>query len=287
MAASEVVGSGPVYKAMYSDSEARYNLCDLKGEFESDKLGKDKLDQVTRTARSVGCLVLEKHFATPRAPNASWHIKENFFKPNSPNITLANYLREEFENPALDDKDITVQFKQEPVLGCGTAFLIGRDLALTAAHCLYDKLKPDQLLKCYPSVLVFEFKHRVELNDKRYKYPIEFEHRNVYQITAVLAHQLTVAADWAILKLDRLVEDREPLKLDFEATLVLNQNVYMLGHPYGLPLKWTGYAKIIETDSIAKGETFFESNLDAFTGNSGSPVFDTDAEEGYIPETSR
>ena len=42
----------------------------------------------------------------------------------------------------------------------------------------------------------------------------------------------------------------------------------MLGHPSGLPMKYTGGAKAFEIE-----DNYFTTNLDSFGGNSGSPVF--------------
>jgi V8-like Glu-specific endopeptidase len=49
----------------------------------------------------------------------------------------------------------------------------------------------------------------------------------------------------------------------------------MIGHPLGMPMKVTGDDKSIirTTESDRAGNIFWSTNLDGFTGNSGSPVF--------------
>jgi V8-like Glu-specific endopeptidase len=48
-----------------------------------------------------------------------------------------------------------------------------------------------------------------------------------------------------------------------------DQEVFVIGHPVGLPLKYAGNAKITDNSP----STYFSANLDTFGGNSGSPVF--------------
>lgn len=44
----------------------------------------------------------------------------------------------------------------------------------------------------------------------------------------------------------------------------------MLGHPSGLPMKWTTSAEVKEN---VEQKDYFKADLDAFSGNSGSPIF--------------
>lgn len=52
------------------------------------------------------------------------------------------------------------------------------------------------------------------------------------------------------------------------------QNLYVLGHPCGLPLK---YAPGSAVENIEKA--YFISRMDIYSGNSGSPVFCADTHE--------
>ena len=90
--------------------------------------------------------------------------------------------------------------------------------------------------------------------------------------------------DWVILELDRPVDHLGPVKLPVLATPSLGAAVYTLGYPCGLPLKLADGASILH---LSDGE--FRADLDTFTGNSGSPVFDamTHALLGIVIEAQK
>lgn len=74
--------------------------------------------------------------------------------------------------------------------------------------------------------------------------------------------------DWAVLRLDRPVTDRKPVNPNL-SPLSEEQKVYILGFPLGLPLKYaTGVSVKAQSDYC------FFSDLDVYSSNSGSPVFD-------------
>lgn len=90
--------------------------------------------------------------------------------------------------------------------------------------------------------------------------------------------------DWALLELERPVEFLGPLtapRLDAPRT---GRAVYALGFPCGLPLKLADRARILGADQGS-----FRADLDTFTGNSGSPVFDahTHALLGLVVEAQK
>lgn len=78
--------------------------------------------------------------------------------------------------------------------------------------------------------------------------------------------------DWAVVRLDRLVENREPLKIEWKSEIPNDTALYVLGFPSGLPMKFTCNAQVRNNDH----ENYFEADLDTFAGNSGSPVFNRD-----------
>ena len=71
-----------------------------------------------------------------------------------------------------------------------------------------------------------------------------------------------------MIQLDRKIYNRASLKLSQE--IEHEQELAMIGHPLGLPQKVTDNAKITK---IEENKPHFQANLDAFHGNSGSPVF--------------
>lgn len=103
------------------------------------------------------------------------------------------------------------------------------------------------------------------------KCKIKFNPEDVYSIEKVKAHKwerIKGYVDWAWVQLDRPVVGRVPLKIDF-SSVKASTELYMLGHPTGLPVKLARNAKVKKKDH----KDYFEADLDAFKGNSGSPVF--------------
>ena len=75
--------------------------------------------------------------------------------------------------------------------------------------------------------------------------------------------------DYAIIELDREVLGREPLAFRTFGKPNKGDELVVIGHPSGMPLKISDNAYI----SSFTNNIFFTANLDTFTGNSGSPVF--------------
>jgi tetratricopeptide (TPR) repeat protein len=181
-------------------------------------------------------------------------------------------------NETMSKKHFEGNFRDELCLGNGTVFLIGKQLVLTAAHCICDpstgivsRIKLAGLLVIFG----FQMQSSDQLQDT-------FEQRDVYHIDAVWNYMFKKnVADWAIVKLDREVEGRDLLTFADSSTIRFQTQLYMLGHPLGLPLKLTMGAEVKEriktkkTHEIKEEEApLFEADLDAFAGNSGSPVFE-------------
>lgn len=149
------------------------------------------------------------------------------------------------------------RFSQQRTLPRCTGFLVAPDVIATAGHCVTS------MSDCLNHKWVFDY---TKGTDKVAK-------KNVYSCTKVLGQKLTMGIfatkDYAIVKLDRPVEGRKPLKLKMKGNPKTGTNIAVIGHPSGLPLKIAGGAKITK-----KRFNFFYANLDTYGGNSGSPVFD-------------
>jgi len=78
----------------------------------------------------------------------------------------------------------------------------------------------------------------------------------------------------AIVKLDRPVVGRKPAKVTTRSSSgdIKNTEVYIIGHPCGLPLKVARDPKSVVSKVY---DVTFQARLDAFGGNSGSPVFNS------------
>ena len=83
---------------------------------------------------------------------------------------------------------------------------------------------------------------------------------------------VSINRDYSIIRLDRPVLYRYPLlfrednkKIDNSAELLI------IGHPSGIPTKIADNGRVLSNNSLH----YFTTDLDAFAGNSGSPVINT------------
>ncbi|MCO4754138.1 MAG: trypsin-like peptidase domain-containing protein [Bacteriovoracaceae bacterium] len=158
---------------------------------------------------------------------------------------------------------------QASLVDC-TGFLIGPDLLATAAHCVMSTdeiIKKKQTTSCARHAWVFDYQLK---NKKLQEKGIALD--KLYYCKHVVVGDYRGMADYAIIKLDRVVEGRKPLKLRKKGRVKNKTKLFALGHPSGLPLKYTDEAKVV-TNSHRE---FFSANLDTFQGNSGSPVFNAE-----------
>lgn len=144
-----------------------------------------------------------------------------------------------------------------------SGFLVDKDIAVTAGHCIITDAD------CEDAYFMFDF-------DLKFS-PIvnlDIHKTKVYSCKKIIArHVNNFGADYAVIKLDRKVWDREPLKLT-TTKIAKGEKVSVIGHPMGLPKK---YAEGTVRDFSF--ETHFDTNLDTYGGNSGSPVFYTKTKE--------
>lgn len=150
------------------------------------------------------------------------------------------------------------KFENSPTLGYGTGFLISSQYIMTAGHITELDLA---------SNLFITFDHVGEKGAAN-----EFE---VYRFEEIvlLGRRITETErfDYAIVKLDRPVKYRTPLTLKGLPANTYDTRLAEVGHPNGLPKIFTGGGSILRKN----GKSIFYTNLDAMSGNSGSPVFDT------------
>jgi hypothetical protein len=103
---------------------------------------------------------------------------------------------------------------------------------------------------------------------------LRFPKSQVYFCSGIVAMRETSDdVDWAILRLDREVPDHPPLPIRRTGKVPNSQSLVLVGHPMGLPAKVAAGARVRENDEPG----FFRSNLDAYVGNSGSPVLDAES----------
>jgi V8-like Glu-specific endopeptidase len=105
----------------------------------------------------------------------------------------------------------------------------------------------------------------------------EVAQKNIYKGVEIL-HRVYRSfrgdgSDWALVKLDRKVENRAKVVLSGKST-ASGQSIYIIGYPCGLPLKYAPGANVSDIK-----EAYFSAYLDVYCGNSGSPVFNSDTHE--------
>ena len=145
-------------------------------------------------------------------------------------------------------------FAEQPVTGIGTAFLLEGDVFMTADHVMQGD--PNQ----YAVVFGYEMKTRSGV------VTWAVSAFDIYYPTRVAARYAT--EDLVLFHVDRPT-GRPPLRWKASRTLQIGEPVYMIGHPMGLPKKVALNSSIRGTASAE----YYHTTLDAFAGNSGSPVF--------------
>ncbi|MFG1484950.1 serine protease [Halobacteriovorax sp. RZ-1] len=152
--------------------------------------------------------------------------------------------------------------KQVDVADC-SGFLVekyGKQFIVTAGHCIQSKSV------CNDNYWVFDYAKTSPNDDAR-----TIKEENIYSCRRVVAQRLgrMSGEDFAVIELDRKVEGRKPLDYRQSDDIRKGEEVFVIGHPSGLPSKVSGDAFVRDAENFYQ----FETNLDTFSGNSGSAVF--------------
>lgn len=157
----------------------------------------------------------------------------------------------------------TNKFADQMTAPSCTGFLVSPTLIVTAGHCVKSQADCDNYS------WVFGFQKRDEA-DKNY---MKINGDQVFRCKKIHSRKFENfgAVDYAILELDRPVENRPPVQLGFDVTPYPGMQVTSLGHPLGLPMKFIDSATVIK---LVDNDLTIATDLDSFQGNSGSPMFD-------------
>jgi len=209
-------------------------------------------DLFVRKARSVALRVSNRR------------LTENREDPN-----IINFLNKKLKQviPQICSSE---KYLEQTSLGDCSGFLISPTKLVTAGHCMKSENE------CSANKWVFDFTENTK----------ELIKNNVYACKKIISQKLIYSkkevSDYAVIELDRPVLDRTPLERRKYGTVAYGTPLLIIGHPLGLPMKITDGAKVmrmndieLETQirSLFLRDHYFTANLDSYSGNSGSPVF--------------
>jgi len=165
------------------------------------------------------------------------------------------------------------RFGEQPSLSNCTTFLISEDLMVTAGHCLHSSSRED---RCAKTKVVFGYALQGQDEDAFHH---TFDVDDVYSCKEIVyAHYVPTnkrvkgeyEIDYAVFRLDRPVVGRAPLKMRMAGAVSNDADLFLIGHPWGTPMKIAVGGSVLDNQT----GSYFSTNLDAFSSNSGSPVFD-------------
>lgn|GEM_PF-2501202 len=156
------------------------------------------------------------------------------------------------------------RYQDQPTAGLCTAWLAAPTLVVTARHCIAGR-------EATEIAFVFGWQQRAEGSFPGT--PALLEGVQVYRGRAFHARGAGGAAgDYAVIELDRPVPAASgiaPLGMRRSGRPRKGEPLYLLGSPRGLPLKFAGGA---EVKLVHSELPLLRADVDAFQGNSGSPV---------------
>jgi V8-like Glu-specific endopeptidase len=163
----------------------------------------------------------------------------------------------------------TERFASQPSVGNCSGFLVAPDLLVTAGHCMVPTVEAVNDCSRYSWVFDYNIENATAGSVSA---------ENIYNCKEVLEQSLDSSklADFALIRLDRAVTGREPVKFRSEGKIEDGKELVVIGAPSGLPTKIADGATVQRNTH----EEFFVADLDTFGGNSGSAVFD--AETGVV-----
>jgi V8-like Glu-specific endopeptidase len=152
----------------------------------------------------------------------------------------------------------TERFRNQPIGAFCSGFFVGKDLIVTAGHCVSAANVAD-------TWFVFGFRMKDATTPPKARL-------EAYRGKEVVGRTVDPnGADYALVRLTRKVANHKAAKIREAGKIKNNQQLHVIGHPSGLPTKYAGGATVRDNNP----GKFFVANLDTYGGNSGSPVFNS------------
>jgi V8-like Glu-specific endopeptidase len=152
-------------------------------------------------------------------------------------------------------------YATEPTAALCSVTLIDDDLVLTAGHCI------GSAADCAATAFVFHF------NEQGPGQLATITADDVYRCQQLVAHALTADLDFAVARLDRKATPGHAVApvAPSRTYLTAGDALVLLGYPLGLPGK-SDRGHVV--DPRRATADWFTATIDAYSGNSGSGVYD-------------
>jgi S1-C subfamily serine protease len=189
-------------------------------------------------------------------------IEDSYLSDQGNSVLVLGKTLEDNMNICSDER-----FVKQTVAASCSGFLIGKQYLITAGHCIQT------MADCNKYSWVFDYGNIKE------ELPVhQIPKTEVYKCTEIVEHVLDndTDNDYSLVKLNREVTNRSPLKFRKSGSIDFNAKLVVIGHPTGLPSKIADGANVRSVNN----PFYFNANLDTFGGNSGSAVFD--AKSGIV-----
>ncbi len=179
----------------------------------------------------------------------------------------------------LDDKE---DFINQNILSFCSGAYVGNLLVITAGHCIETDPKEGSYYKNI--YVVFGWRYDAENSPV-----MSFSEDQVYTIKEVKVRKLAMEDaesstttfleqllnnyhDYSLVLLDREPINRKPIIVDKNPQIKVGNKVFTIGYPLGMAVK---IDKPEDAQIFLVGKNTFQTNIDAYGGNSGGPVFDS------------